>query len=361
MVTKRAPSETPDKKNKDDKKKPSKNPDKKSKKPSKSKLGGLFKFILNVVILLVIVGLCYYGYQFYVGYQKNGGDTSKALNSVKDQATNDYSNASDNIKKNSKVAYNSASEWSAKAYENSEEYLKTAKEFTKESYNDLAEKVKKIGDKTPEELSSSADNYLKEFMHGKEMSDPEAKTRDDTKETKPEVNIQEPKAEDKTPEALKPEKKNDPEKNGFVTPEKTKEKEKPLDSNKEEPKKTGLTKTNVIVGDKNEKVITKPDEPKPLDSKKTSDPVSTVEQPHMKIYKEGRAYFLEGLVHYKKQMPGQPNENVHRRQAYALFKKAAACFDKVGKKMEGVEEFDRISTDNHRYMFGCGKSMTINH
>lgn len=368
MATKREPS-----KNKSDNKSPSKTPEKKPKKSSKSKGGGLFSFLFTLIILLVLIGVGYYGYIAYGAYQKNGGNSEKTWDAVKGKATKDYKDAAENTTKYSTIAYNKTTEWSADAYKNSEEYLATVKEFTKESFNDLSEKMKKIGEKTPEELSNSADNYLKEFMSGKEIAPAPVKKEEvvykakDNEPVETDKKTETPVTAKKTdtPEPKKVEKKEDLVKdNGFVTPEKTKEepvvtkepkKETPVT---EEPKKKGFTKVGEKIGPKNEDAITKSEaETKTSETKKSSEPVK--ELPHMKTYKEGKALFMQGLEHYKKQMPGQPNEHVHRRQAYALFKKAAVCFDKIDSKMANDPEFVRISTDNHRFMFGCGKSMLV--
>lgn len=350
---------------------PAKEGSKKGKGSGSSKFGGFIISIIKFVIFLALVGACYYGYHFYVDWEKNGRNTEKSLKNITNQATKDLAVAKENSKKYGTIALDKTTEWSAEAYKNSEEYLKTAKEFTKESFDELSAKIKEIGEKTPEELSSSADNYLKEFMSGKELDAPKvgeevaykSKSNDnkatDNKVEKP------PLKEKSLPEqpAKIEEKPSDPIKEGFVAPEKLKTELKPPEitkeePKKEEPKKKGFTKVGEKVGDINEDAIKKNEDVAKTQEIKKSEPVS--EPPHMKIYKEGRGYFLEGLEHYKKQMPGKPNEQIHRRKAYALFKKAKGCFDKVESKMAGKhEEFDRIAVDNQRFMFGCGKSMTI--
>lgn len=375
MATKTPPPKKADKKNQEsDKSQPKKSPEKKAKK-SKPKGGGFFSFLFKVIILLVLVGIGYYGYLVYVESQKNGGDYGKAFKVVMGVATKDYEVVSKKTKEISINAYNKTAEFSVEAYKNSEEYLKTVKEFTKESFDELSEKVKKIGEKSPAELNQDADNYLKEFMSGKEIDkpkevayEPKVTEHENKVDQKPPVNNntshEPPKVEKKNPDPVK--------ENGFVEAEKTKEptipKEiKEVNDNKkeitkpEEPKKTGLTLVGTKAGPKNEEAINK-NVPESKTPEKISDKTkeqNIPEPPHMKKYKEGRAYFLEGLEHYKKQMPGSKNEHVHRRKAYALFKKASACFDQVSKKMEGNEEFDRISMDNQRFMFGCGKSMLV--
>lgn len=344
---------------------PSKRPN--SKKPSK--IGGLFKFMIKLVVLIALIGVCYYGYYFYQDYSKNGGDVQKSFDVIKGQATQDYAMATENTKKYSEIAYKNASDFSAEAYEKSAEYAATVKEFSKESFADLSAKVKKLGEKTPDQLSADADNYLKEFMKGSDAK-PFEQVKHVPVEHKNEV------AE--KPEVIRPEvaknDKADPVKDGFVKHEKLEdskkvEEPKPIETKKvetkleapkpEETKPKGFKKVGENVGDKNEKAITTPPpEKKPELGKVTTQP-PVAETPEMKIYKEGKGYFLEGLIHYKKQMPGSPNENVHRKKAYALFKKATACFNKIETKMQGNEEFERISNDSNRYMFGCGKSMLI--
>lgn len=373
-MTTRKPSAKDNGNKKKDSKPDSKSQSKKPKASKPSKIGGFFMFMIKLVIFIVLIGVCYYGYYFYQEYQKNGGDAKKSLEVIKGRATQDYSTAADNTKKYSEIAYKNASEFSAEAYEKSAEYAATVKEFSKESFADLSATVKKIGEKTPDELSADADSYLKEFMKGSE-SKPFEKVEHVPVEQKGQQK-KEP-AETTTPEVAK-NKKEDPTKEGFVVAEKlndskTTDEPKPIENKKvepkietkieepktEEPKNKGFKKVGENIGDKNEKAITKqPEESKPQPGKITTQPPAT-EPPHMKTYREGRGYFLEGLIHYKKQMPGMPNEHVHRKKAYALFKKASVCFSKVDSKMQGEEEFDRISNDNNRYMFGCGKSMLI--
>lgn len=357
------------------KRKPSSNPGEKpaaKKKVSKpSKIGGLFKFMIKLVILIVLIGVGYYGYHFYQEYQKSGGNAQQSLEAIKNRATQDYSNAADNTKKYSEIAYKNASDFSAEAYEKSAEYATIVKEFSKESFADLSEKIKKIGEKTPEELSASADSYLKEFMKGSDAKPFERVEHVPTQKKTESKSEQPEKTDVVAPEVAK---KDEPAKNDFVEPEKLKDSKsvpepKPLETKKveakldepkpEDPKNKGFKKVGESVGEKDEKALTKqPAETKPQPGKITTEP-PVAEPPHMKTYKEGKGYFLEGLIHYKKQMPGMPNEHVHRKKAYALFKKASECFSKVDSKMQGNEEFDRISNDNNRYMFGCGKSMLV--
>ncbi|PCJ63346.1 MAG: hypothetical protein COA79_00640 [Planctomycetota bacterium] len=339
----------------------------KEKSKPKKKGGMISKLIkLSLFVGLLIVGYLGYG-MFQGGFKDADGKVTK------DSLLNSFKSSKNNLKKDFNKGVKFTTEQSKIIWDATKEKRLSWMEMSKDSWASLEKKVKEIGEVSSEELGSMADGYLDDFKNMTNATEDKNnrkvvahKTKDYTDEI----------LDEKERERLAQERKNNLGKQNGSSKTPPRVEKKPSDSvvkndnkfvepkikkNKPTRKPGGLTLDDSKAGKKNEEAIrkNKPNRRVTKESKRPSPPKS--EPKHMKQYYEGRKLFIEGVSHFKKANPNNPQRQrrKHNKLAYYKFKKASKIFAKIARKMDGHKEFEKISMDTVRFHHACGKTMLI--